>query len=397
MVAANSLNITQSGFQSFNGVSIFQGRTLTAGTGISITNGNGVSGDPIISLIGGGAAIQTIAGDTGSITGANVTIYADNGSFGSDSGKTVLFENAGTISQMKLSDDDFNTLLGRGCATGTTLSGGQNVGIGIGFNSLTSGNSNVGVGAGFGANLSTGSLNILLGLNPGNNLVSGQNNILIGQAVGTAYTTNESFNIVLNNGGVVGDNFVTRIGDETTQAECYIAGINGNTVANQEFVTIDNVTGQLGTVSSIVSSSVGSSAFLTTDVPNATGNGAMFAIPYDATIYNDGSAYDTTTFVYTAAKTGKYTFSGTVGIIILNPTETQAAIFLQTTAQLFQIYTINPFAMSGNGNLIIPFVKTCQMTAGDTAYVQVGVYGGASDDVTVSANNNTFEITFLGA
>ena len=48
MVAANSLNITEAGFQSFDGVSIFKGRTLTAGAGISITNGDGLSGNPII-------------------------------------------------------------------------------------------------------------------------------------------------------------------------------------------------------------------------------------------------------------------------------------------------------------------------------------------------------------
>ncbi len=46
---ANDLNISESGIVTFDGTSIFHGRTLTAGTGISISNGNGVSGNPIIS------------------------------------------------------------------------------------------------------------------------------------------------------------------------------------------------------------------------------------------------------------------------------------------------------------------------------------------------------------
>jgi hypothetical protein len=46
---ANALYITQSGIVVFDGTQNFYGRTLTAGAGISITNGNGVSGNPTIS------------------------------------------------------------------------------------------------------------------------------------------------------------------------------------------------------------------------------------------------------------------------------------------------------------------------------------------------------------
>jgi len=49
MGVGNSLNINQAGFQSFDGVSVFSGRTLQSGTGISITNPNGIGGDPTIS------------------------------------------------------------------------------------------------------------------------------------------------------------------------------------------------------------------------------------------------------------------------------------------------------------------------------------------------------------
>jgi hypothetical protein len=49
MGVGNALNISESGFVTFDGVSIFKGRTLIAGTGISITNPDGVAGDPTIS------------------------------------------------------------------------------------------------------------------------------------------------------------------------------------------------------------------------------------------------------------------------------------------------------------------------------------------------------------
>ncbi len=62
---ANSLNITQAGVVVFDGVSAFSGRTITGGAGVTVTNGSGVSGNPTISLSGGGAGVDSIAVQTG--------------------------------------------------------------------------------------------------------------------------------------------------------------------------------------------------------------------------------------------------------------------------------------------------------------------------------------------
>jgi len=50
MATSNDLNIEDSGFVVFDGISDFTGRTLTAGDNVTISNGNGVAGNPVISL-----------------------------------------------------------------------------------------------------------------------------------------------------------------------------------------------------------------------------------------------------------------------------------------------------------------------------------------------------------
>jgi hypothetical protein len=73
---ANDLNISETGFVSHNGAGIFHGRTLTAGTGITITNGTGVSGDPIITSTAAATDLHTarfIVASSTSGTGANFT------------------------------------------------------------------------------------------------------------------------------------------------------------------------------------------------------------------------------------------------------------------------------------------------------------------------------------
>jgi hypothetical protein len=59
---------------------------------------------------GGGGGITTINGDTGSITGSTVTIYANNAA--NNSGSSVSFVNSGTISTLNVTDSNNNTIIG---------------------------------------------------------------------------------------------------------------------------------------------------------------------------------------------------------------------------------------------------------------------------------------------
>jgi hypothetical protein len=116
--------------------------TLTAGSGISITNGSGT----ITIGLAGSLGIGTINGDTGSITGSTVTIYSNNTA--NNAGGTVKFVNSGTTSTLNVSDGTlFNTFIGS-LAGKTTTTGNLNTAFGYNsMNAMASGLQNDAFGA----------------------------------------------------------------------------------------------------------------------------------------------------------------------------------------------------------------------------------------------------------
>ena len=83
MVTGNSINANEVGLASYDGAGTWHGRTITAGNaGVTVTNGNGVAGNPTISVTGAGfpwtdvtTATQALAINNGYVTdrGAGVT------------------------------------------------------------------------------------------------------------------------------------------------------------------------------------------------------------------------------------------------------------------------------------------------------------------------------------
>lgn len=92
--------------------------------------------------------------------------------------------------------------------------------------------------------------NTALGYDSGRHLATGQYNLLLSHNAGDAYTGAESSNIILMNSGTAAESNVIRIGTQGTgdgeQDTCYVAGIAGSWVSNQQAVVIDSATGQLG-------------------------------------------------------------------------------------------------------------------------------------------------------
>lgn len=226
--------------------------------------------------------IVTIDGDTGSITGNVVTIFANQAT--KNCGQSVSFDNSGTISTMSVTDSGLNTIIGKssggapgdggqcvglgfsnlfnntgpsnvaigvGILNGNPTTGSQNIGLGLSpLGSVTSGSNNFAAGFQSGTNITTGSSNVLIGVGVSSLLTTGSNNTIIGESSGSSYTGAESNNIIISNPGVLGENNTIHIGNQGAgvgqQNACFIAGIAGVAVASAEMVTIDSLTGQLG-------------------------------------------------------------------------------------------------------------------------------------------------------
>ncbi len=156
-----------------------------------------------------------------------------------------------------------NTAIGANALL-SLVTGGSNSALGNaclaslvgGFNNVAAGDS--ALGSLIAGDINDSSYNVAIGTIAGENLQTGRNNSFIGSgdgtvifAAGSAYTTNESSNICINNPGVIGDNNTIRIGvdgNATGQIDqTFIAGIYGRMVgATNAPVIVDDV-GQLGT------------------------------------------------------------------------------------------------------------------------------------------------------
>ncbi len=305
MALTNPVNANVQGFQSVNTTTgVWSGRTLTAGTGISISNGDGTTGNPTISLTGGGSAIQTITGDTGSVSGLSIAFHATP-----LSGSSVSFSGSATIMSLNVTDAGNNTIIGLGAGNGT-LTGISNTALGRDtLSALTSGSSNTMIGQGAGLsitnatnstaighsalqtfitgdgntavgegalNLATGAGNTAIGRSALLSLTTGTINLAIGLSAGSAYTSSETNNLCIKNAGVIGESNVTRIG--STQTTAFMAGIAGVAVANLNVVTINTSTGQLGSQAASAANVVGpgSSTDRAIATFNGTGGTALF-------------------------------------------------------------------------------------------------------------------------
>jgi hypothetical protein len=111
-------NLSTSGMIARTGAGTVAGRTLTAGTGISITNGDGVSGNPTISATGGGG--------TGTVT----SVATANGITGGPITTTGTVELTGqALAVHNLSTSGLITRTGAGTVAGRTLTAGTGTAV----------------------------------------------------------------------------------------------------------------------------------------------------------------------------------------------------------------------------------------------------------------------------
>ncbi len=240
----NALNIDSTGITYFNGPDF---TSITNGTVGQVLTAN-VSGAPTFQAAAGGSGIVTIDGDSGSVTGATISMHATP-----SSGSSVSFDGSGTTLSFNVTDVLDNTLIGQTAGNGT-LTGTSNTGIGFAtFNALTSGIDNCAIGYATLDTLTEGNANMGIGKNTLSLLKTGSYNVGVGDITGSSYTGAESNNILFNSPGVISDSNVLRIGTATgagTQelSKAFISGINGVTNSSAAIVTTDTTTDQMGTV-----------------------------------------------------------------------------------------------------------------------------------------------------
>ena len=200
----------------------------------------------------GSSALQTCSGDDNTAVGAS-----------------SLLSTSGTD----------NTAIGYLCMGGAVVSGIQNTSVGkSSCYQLSSGGGNTVTGFEAASGLQTGTYNDVYGAEALKHLSTGSSNIAIGSSSGNNYTTAESSNILIRNPGVLGENNAIHIGTQGStsglQNSCYIAGINGVTIASPDLVTISTTTGQLGVTGAVALSYPTQSGTATPALGSLTINGS---------------------------------------------------------------------------------------------------------------------------
>jgi hypothetical protein len=214
------------------------------GTSGQVLTSNGAGALPTFQAAGS-SGITTLSGDSGSATGATVNVHATT-----NAGSTVKFLGSGATLSFLVTDATNNTIIGSLSGNGS-ISGTNNAILG--HNSMgaaTSADSNTGIGSTALKLLTSGNSNTAAGAGALLNLLTGSSNIAIGFVAGDNYTSSESSNIMIGNTGTISESNVIRIGTQGSgtgqQNTCFIAGIEGVSVSNKNYVTINTSTGQLG-------------------------------------------------------------------------------------------------------------------------------------------------------
>lgn len=120
------------------------------------------------------------------------------------------------------------------------------------------------------------------------------------------------------------------------------------------------------------------SAYNTTTRTNKTGNGSMQPVDMDAEVFDQNGDFNTGTSVFTAPVDGKYMLSARVLVNSLGSATNDAVIFLTTSNRQYSMEYLSG-TFGSLSALTLQISQLCDMDAGDTAYVQVTVYGMAGN------------------
>jgi Chaperone of endosialidase len=232
-------------------VSNTTGESNTAtGAATLVFNTTGVSN----TAIGFDALYSNTTGSANTATGDDTLVFNTTGSYNTAIGTNVLYSNTtgsantviGAFALLSNTIGYDNTATGYD-ALNSNSTGFRNTANGLSaLAANTSGSQNTADGVNSLFKNTTGAANVAIGYNALFNNTTGGFNTAIGPAAGSQLTTGSN-NIDIANKGIAAEVNTIRIGTTGTQANTYIAGISGVTVAGGVGVITDS-SGHLGTV-----------------------------------------------------------------------------------------------------------------------------------------------------
>lgn len=126
---------------------------------------------------------------------------------------------------------------------------------------------------------------------------------------------------------------------------------------------------------------------LTADVLNVTGDGTAYTVLFNTKIYDQNNDFDTSTGVFTAPVTGRYSFMGTIFFAGVTASHTLGTYYLICSNRTPLLATISPAAQFNAGaSMGINFGVEVDMDVSDTASIQVTFSNGTkvADITTLS-------------
>lgn len=125
---------------------------------------------------------------------------------------------------------------------------------------------------------------------------------------------------------------------------------------------------------------------LSGDILNVTGDGTSYSIVFNTEIYDQNNDFNSTTGVFTAPVTGRYSFLGTILLAGLTSSHTLGTVYLVCSNRTPLLTMVSPAVQYNAGaSLGINFSSQVDMDAGDTASLQVTVSNGSKVvDITTS-------------
>ena len=138
------------------------------------------------------------------------------------------------------------------------------------------------------------------------------------------------------------------------------------------------------------------SAFVSSQIPNVTGNSTEYQIVFDSEVADYFGNYNAATGNFTAPLTGKYMISAAVKINVANGVTTYVAKISTSNREYFIYRGDTDNVRDGAGTFTISGTVIADMDRLDLARVRITVSGLGADTVDVEPDETTLQIAYLG-